>query len=159
MSTKLSFLISGLLHILIFASFLFYSPDSSLVSDFEIFLKKGGSPQLVFDLSNEGIGKISKPAEFENPSDSGTLQREIEKFKNEIHFPQEALEQRLESDCSWEVEIKSGGKAEVLKTLQPCRYSVFEIEFKRALRTWKFNLIEGTNLIIPVSFKVDDKEF
>ncbi|MBM9576814.1 hypothetical protein JWG45_06560 [Leptospira sp. 201903070] len=159
MSTKLSFLISGLFHILILTSFLFYNPDSSVKSDFRIFLKKGSSAHLTFEFSNEGAGKNSKSNKLEDRNDSGTIQREIEKFKNEIHFPQGALEQRLESDCSWEVEIKPGGKAEIFKTLEPCKYSVFEIEFKRALKTWKFNLKEGTNLIIPVSFKVDDKEF
>ncbi|AOP32442.1 hypothetical protein A0128_00200 [Leptospira tipperaryensis] len=159
MSTKLAFLISGLFHILFFSFYLFYSPDSFSVSNFKIFLKKGGSLRLTFSFSNPANGRNSESTASENPSASGTLQREIEEFKNEIHFPQGALEQRLESDCSWEVEIKSDGKAEVLKTVQPCRYSIFETEFKRALKTWKFNLKEGTNLIIPVSFKVDDKEF
>ncbi|EMO09570.1 hypothetical protein LEP1GSC137_3101 [Leptospira borgpetersenii str. Noumea 25] len=94
-----------------------------------------------------------------NSNNAGTLQNEIEKFKNEIHFPQEALDQRLESDCSWEVRIKSDGKGEIFKTLHPCKYSIFEVEFNRALRTWKFDLKEGTSLIIPVSFKVYDREF
>lgn len=159
MSTKLSFIVSGLFHILIFAFILFLNPDSPIISNFKIILKKGGGPPLTFNLSNDSNGKNTKSDPSENANDSGTLEREIEEFKNEIHFPQGALEQRLESDCSWEVKIQSDGKAEILKTLQPCKYSVFETEFKRALRTWKFNLKEGTNLIIPVSFKVDDKEF
>ncbi|RHX92142.1 LIC_10042 family TonB-like protein [Leptospira stimsonii] len=159
MSTKLSFIVSGLFHILIFALILFSNPDSPFISDFKIILKKGGSPPLSLSLSNNSNGRNSKSAHSENSKVSGTFEREIEEFKNEIHFPQGALEQRLESDCSWEVEIKSDGKAEILKTLQPCQYSIFEVEFKRALRTWKFNLEEGAKLIIPVSFKVDDKEF
>lgn len=159
MSTRLSFIISGLFHIFIFNVVFIYAPDSSLTSNFKIFLKKGGAVPLTLSLSSDSNGKNAKSEISENTNDSGTLEREIEEFKNEIHFPQGALEQRLESDCSWEVRIQSDGKAEILKTLQPCKYSVFEIEFKRALRTWKFNLKEGTNLIIPVSFKVDDKEF
>ncbi|PKA05750.1 hypothetical protein CH375_03485, partial [Leptospira ellisii] len=34
----------------------------------------------------------------------------------------------------------------------------FENEFRRALKTWKFELEEDTNLVIPVSFKIDERE-
>ncbi|TGL78510.1 LIC_10042 family TonB-like protein [Leptospira yasudae] len=159
MSVRLSFLISGFFHILIF--FLFFIPlfKSESIADLTFFLRKGATPNVALSLSNEGSGEKSETTPSENSSAEGTLQKEIEEFKNEIHFPQGALEQRLESDCSWEVKIKSGGKGEILRTIQPCRYSIFDVEFQRALKTWKFDLKEGTNLIIPVSFKVDEREF
>ncbi|WP_016752007.1 LIC_10042 family TonB-like protein [Leptospira kirschneri] len=159
MSIKLSFLISGLIHILLF---LFYSITFlkfSKIENLKIHLKKGTTPTVTFSFLQNDSNKNSKSFMSENSNNEGTLRKEIEKFKNEIHFPQGALDQRLESDCSWEVRIKSGGKGEILRTLQPCKYSIFEVEFNRALRTWKFDLQEGTNLIIPVSFKIYDREF
>ncbi|MDI7218462.1 hypothetical protein QMN07_13200 [Leptospira santarosai] len=159
MSSKLSFFISGLLHILLFYFFstaLFKFPQ---IEDFKIHLKKGVSRSVTLSFLQEGAGKNSKSFMPEKSYNEGTLLKEIEKFKNEIHFPQGALDQRLESDCSWGVRIKSDGKGEIFRTLQPCKYSIFEVEFNRALRTWKFDLKEGTNLIIPVSFKLYDREF
>ncbi|MCH1911099.1 hypothetical protein L9Z41_00230 [Leptospira noguchii] len=159
MSVRFSFLISGLIHILLF---LFYSInflEFSKIENLKIHLKKGASPTVTLNFLQDGSSENSKSFMSENSNDEGTLRKEIEKFKNEIHFPQGALDQRLESDCSWEVRIKSDGKGEILKTLQPCKYSIFEVEFNRALKTWKFDLKEGTNLIIPVSFKIYDREF
>lgn len=159
MSVKLSFLVSGLIHTLLF---LFYSITFlkfSKIENLKIYLKKGTTPTVTLSFLQDGSNKNSKSFMSENSNYEGTLRKEIEKFKNEIHFPQGALDQRLESDCSWEVRIKSDGKGEILRTLQPCKYSIFEVEFNRALRTWKFDLKEGTNLIIPVSFKIYDREF
>ncbi|XDD50284.1 hypothetical protein AB3N59_00200 [Leptospira sp. WS92.C1] len=159
MSTRLSFLISGLFHILTILCFYFYSFDSLQEINFRILLKKGTVPNVSINLPKNRSDENLHTSPAENAGAQGTEQKEIEKFKNEIHFPPDALEQRLESDCSWEVRIKSDGNGEILKTLQPCRYSIFETEFRRALKTWKFDLNEGTSLIIPVSFKIDDKEF
>lgn len=159
MSVRISFLISALLHILIFLFISIPFLNFSRLNDLKILLKKGNVPNVTLSFAQEGSGENLKSFSQENSNAEGTVQREIEIFKNEIHFPQGALDQRLESDCSWEVEIKSGGKGEILRILQPCRYSIFEVEFRRALKTWKFDLKEGTNLIIPVSFKVDEREF
>ncbi|PJZ56367.1 LIC_10042 family TonB-like protein [Leptospira barantonii] len=159
MSVRLSFLISGFLHILIFLFVFIPFFDFSQWKDLKIFLKKGNVPNVILSFAQDGSGENSDPTLSEKANSEGTIEREIEKFKNEIHFPQGALDQRLESDCSWEVRINSGGKGEILRTIQPCRYSIFEVEFHRALKTWKFDLNEGTNLIIPVSFKVDEREF
>ncbi|AYV57504.1 hypothetical protein CH370_12680 [Leptospira kmetyi] len=159
MSVRLSFLISGFLHILIFLFVSIPFFDFSQIKDLKIFLKKGNIPNVILNFAPDGSGENSSTTASENANAEGTVEREIQKFKNEIHFPQGALDQRLESDCSWEVGIKSGGKGEILRTIQPCRYSIFEVEFHRALKTWKFDLKEGTNLIIPVSFKVDEREF
>ncbi|EMY77521.1 hypothetical protein LEP1GSC060_2929 [Leptospira weilii serovar Ranarum str. ICFT] len=159
MSVRLSFFISGCLHLLMFLFFsttFFRFPQ---IADLKIHLKKGSVPNVTLNFLQEGSGENSKSLKSENANNEGTLRKEIEKFKNEIHFPQGALDQRLESDCSWEVKIKSDGEGEIFRTLQPCKYSIFEVEFNRALRTWKFDLKEGTNLIIPVSFKVYDREF
>ncbi|EMN14582.1 LIC_10042 family TonB-like protein [Leptospira borgpetersenii] len=159
MSAKLSFFISGSFHILLFLFFSTTFFKFPQIEDLKIHLKKGVSQNVTLSFLEEGVGKNSKSFMPKNSNNAGTLQNEIEKFKNEIHFPQGALDQRLESDCSWEVRIKSDGKGEIFKTLHPCKYPIFEVEFNRALRTWKFDLKDGTSLIIPVSFKVYDREF
>ncbi|TGK28041.1 hypothetical protein EHQ12_13655 [Leptospira gomenensis] len=158
MDLRFCFLISGLFHVLILIGYGFFFRKAESTTDIRIFLKKGADLNFVLDFNRDGSGKNAE-SERKSPSDPrGTLEKEIRRFQNEIHFPERALEQRLESDCSWEVRIKSGGKGEILRTIQPCAYSIFENEFRRALKTWKFELEEDTNIIIPVSFKIDERE-
>ncbi|MDV6234054.1 energy transducer TonB [Leptospira ellisii] len=158
MDLRFCFLISGLFHILILFAYGFFYGKVTTSADIRIFLKKGTDLNFVLDFNRDGSGK-NPESEIKKSSDpQGTLEKEIHRFRNEIHFPQGALEQRLESDCSWEVRIKSDGKGEIIRTVQPCGYSIFENEFRRALKTWKFELEEDTNLVIPVSFKIDERE-
>ncbi|MEM7182000.1 MAG: TonB family protein [Spirochaetota bacterium] len=88
----------------------------------------------------------------QKPSVQGNITQEISRFKNSLQYPETAIEQGLESECTWEVEINPEGKAQNVRTLKPCLYNIFEREFRKSIRTWKFALQPGTRLQIPVSF-------
>lgn len=157
MGSRVSFFISFLIHIvLILSYYLIRNLNAENFSEqIKLSLSKGQIPSLHFSLpKNQGEG----PDTSSNSGLAGTPEAEIERFKNEIHFPPEALEQRLESDCSWEVVIGSNGAARKITTLKPCKYKVFETHFKRSVSSWKFQLPEGNIIIIPVSFRIESDE-
>ncbi|TGK38068.1 LIC_10042 family TonB-like protein [Leptospira andrefontaineae] len=157
MGSRVSFFISFSIHVALFLSYYFVrnlSPES-FSEQIKLSLSKGQIPSLHFSLpKNSGEG----PNTSSNSGLAGTPEAEIERFKNEIHFPPEALEQRLESDCSWEVVIGSNGAAKNITTIKPCKYKVFETQFRRSVSSWKFQLPEGNIIIIPVSFHIESDE-
>lgn len=86
MSVKLSFLISGLIHTLLF---LFYSITFlkfSKIENLKIHLKKGTTPTVTLSFLQDGSNKNSKSFMSENLSNEGTLRKEIEKFKTKFTF-------------------------------------------------------------------------
>lgn len=87
-------------------------------------------------------------------AEEGTLTEEIIKIKNKITYPEEALEEGLESECEWKVRIGGEGKASEVQTVVPCRYRIFDTEFRRVIKDWNFKFPENTILQIPVSFKL-----
>ncbi|PJZ78042.1 LIC_10042 family TonB-like protein [Leptospira neocaledonica] len=157
MGSRVSFFISLSFHAVLFLSYYLIrnlNPEN-FSEQIKLSLSKGQIPSLHFSLpKNPGEG----PDISSNSGLAGTPEAEIERFKNEIHFPPEALEQRLESDCSWEVMIGANGVAKRITTIKPCKYKVFETHFKRSVSSWKFQLPEGNIIIIPVSFRIESDE-
>ncbi|TGK07130.1 TonB-dependent receptor [Leptospira semungkisensis] len=156
MEIRTSLLVSFLIH-LTFFFFLIFNPWSGeeISEQIRLQLSKGQVPSLFFRLpQDEGKGLDSSKL----GGLAGTPEAEIERFKNEIHYPPAALEQRLESDCSWEVEIGPEGLARRIKTVKSCKYPVFESHFKKSVSSWKFQLPEGKVIIIPVSFHIESDE-
>jgi TonB family protein len=134
------------------------SPSNSKISKLVIDLQKGGNPSISFSShkNNLSSGEMKK-SEKSQPIDSGTLSREIAKFTNQIQFPEEALEQGLESDCEWKIKITETQTAGNIQILTPCRYQIFEKEFLQSIAKWKFALEPGTEIRIPVRFKIQEK--
>lgn len=156
MNSNLSLLLSLFAHILL-GSILYFSLErQDLRTDLIRFhWSKGQIPALSFLLPKaRGEGEAVQ----ENHALAGTPEAEIERFKNEIHFPPEALEQRLESDCSWELEIGKNGIARKIKTIRKCKYPLFETHFKKSVSSWKFELPEGKIITIPVSFHIESND-
>ncbi|PKA17674.1 LIC_10042 family TonB-like protein [Leptospira haakeii] len=157
MGSRVSFFISLSIHTVLFLSYyLIRSLNTQNFSEqIKLTLSKGQIPSLHFSLP-KSLGE--GPDASSNSGLAGTPEAEIERFKNEIHFPPEALEQRLESDCSWEVVIGPNGAARNITTIKPCKYKVFESQFRRSISSWKFQLPEGNIIIIPVSFRIESDE-
>lgn len=157
MGSRVSFFISFSIHAALFLSYYLIRSLSSenLSEQIRLTLSKGQIPSLHFSLP-KSLGE--GPDISSNSGLAGTPEAEIERFKNEIHFPPEALEQRLESDCSWEVVIGPNGVAGKVTTIKPCKYKVFETQFRRSVSSWKFQLPEGNIIIIPVSFRIESNE-
>lgn len=157
MDSRVSFFISLSIHAALFLSYYLFrnlNPEN-FSEQIKLNLSKGQIPSLHFSLpKSSGEG----PDVSSNSGLAGTPEAEIERFKNEIHFPPEALEQRLESDCSWEVMIGPNGAAKKVTTIKPCKYKVFETQFRRSISSWKFQLPEGNIIIIPVSFRIESDE-
>lgn len=156
MNFRSSIFLSTIIHLLLVGGFLFFGHASlGNLSSVQLHLSKGGIPNLRFSIpSNLGNGLPASDQKRE----AGTEEFEVQKFKNEMHFPSEALEQRLESDCTWEVEIGRAGEARKVTTIHPCRYQIFESQFRKSIYRWKFQLKEGTILTIPVSFRIETND-
>ncbi|TGK03116.1 TonB-dependent receptor [Leptospira langatensis] len=156
MELRTSLFVSFLIHS-IFCFLLIFVPlhKEEVSEQIRLQLSKGQIPSLFFHLpQNEGQGQeASKLGGL-----AGTPEAEIERFKNEIHYPPAALEQRLESDCSWELEIGPEGIAKKIRTVKGCKYPIFESHFRRAVSSWKFQLPEGKVILIPVSFRIESDE-
>ncbi|WP_039935774.1 LIC_10042 family TonB-like protein [Leptospira inadai] len=156
MNFRSSIFLSTIVHLLSAGGVLFFSHASlGDLDSVKLHLSRGSIPNLRFSIpSTLGNGL---PVSDQNRN-AGTEEFEIEKFKNEIHFPPEALEQRLESDCTWNVEIGREGEARKVTTIRPCRYRIFESQFRKSIYRWKFQLKEGTVLTIPVSFRIETND-
>ncbi|TGL61053.1 LIC_10042 family TonB-like protein [Leptospira sarikeiensis] len=156
MDSKYSYILSLFIHcVLYFGYFLIGMAPNTSFEQIRLELSKGQIPNVYFSLpKNSGEGLDSSTSS----GLAGTPEAEIERFKNEIHYPAGALEQRLESDCSWELEIGANGQGRNIRTIKPCRYQVFETHFKKAVSSWKFQLPEGKVIIIPISFRVESDD-
>ncbi|WP_039948399.1 LIC_10042 family TonB-like protein [Leptospira fainei] len=156
MNFRSSIFLSTIVHLLLAGGFPFFSQASlGNLDSVQLHLSRGSIPNLRFSIpANLGSGLPVS----DQKRDAGTEAFEVEKFKNEIHFPPEALEQRLESDCTWNVEIGRDGEARKVTTIRPCRYQIFETQFRKSVYRWKFQLKEGTVITIPVSFRIETND-
>ncbi|MCB1177433.1 MAG: energy transducer TonB, partial [Leptospiraceae bacterium] len=101
--------------------------------------------------------ETNNPTNTNNSSPKGTISEEIQKFKNQLSFPEDALEQGLESNCEWIVTVGKEGKAEKIRNIRACKYKIFEKEFLESIGNWKFDLEEGEEISIPVNFRIQEK--
>ncbi len=145
MSLRTSFLFA-----IIFYSFLFLRFQNPIILE----TKKGNiqTIQLQFPVSQFG-SQLSNSSDLD--SESGKLQEEITKIQNKIQYPAYALEERLESICEFSIRVDQNLKATDLKTIRECSDKSFEIEFKRVIFDWEFNLPEGSILKIPIRFRLE----
>ena len=155
-----SIVISLLIHMVVLILLFWQKPETKPI----VPVHKGNAMRpLSFSLwSRQGNTKPKKKKQKPEKSETqdarskplvqGNLTQEISRFKNSLHYPEAAIEQGLESECTWQVEVNPEGKAKNIRTLKPCLYNIFEKEFRRSIRTWKFSLQAGTRLTIPVSF-------
>lgn len=156
MDLRFGLLLSASIHLLVIIGvFLYFRNAENALEIANLRLNRGGIPSLYFSFPPES-GKGSTPSE--KKSQTGSETDEIERLKNEIHFPPEALEQRLESDCSWLIEIGKNGEPKTITTVKSCKYAVFENHFRKSVSRWKFQLKEGTRITVPVSFRIESND-
>ncbi|TGK11710.1 TonB-dependent receptor [Leptospira fletcheri] len=156
MDLRFGLLLSASIHLLVIVGFfLFFRTTEKELETINLHFERGGVPNLYFSFPPEsGKGRTSS----EKESQAGSETDEIKRLKNEIHFPPEALEQRLESDCSWLIEIGKNGEAKTIMTVKSCKYPVFENHFRKSVSRWKFQLKEGTRITVPVSFRIESND-
>ncbi|TGN19858.1 TonB family protein [Leptospira idonii] len=106
-----------------------------------------------------GTGKTS--SQFQETSDrEGTkdTEEEIQSFRNTLSYPLLALEQRLEDDCSFRVTVAENGDIEKVVVLVPCRYNVFEDQFRKQIQNWNFKSSRGKEIVLPIRFRIHARE-
>ncbi|MBK8398898.1 MAG: energy transducer TonB [Leptospiraceae bacterium] len=152
MNLKLSFYVSLVFYTCMLI--ILYSANSKQEDITKIQIQRGttGFISFVFSNSADGLGQNPKTEKFS--SLEGTVAEEIDKIQNKISYPPQALEDGLESECEWSLVIDSRKKASQIKTIHPCKYKIFEEEFRRVISDWEFTLPENTVLQIPVKFKI-----
>ncbi len=133
---------------------LFYSLSSKQEDMNKIEIKKGSTGFISFAFANHKEGMSESPQSEKTSSLEGTVAEEINKIRNKISYPPQALEDGLESECEWSIVIDAKQKASQVKTIRPCKYKIFDDEFRRVIQDWNFTLPENTVLLIPVSFKI-----
>ena len=117
-------------------------------------IQKGSTGILSFVFANNAEGMSQSPQTNRTSSVEGAVSEEINKIRNKISYPLQALEDGLESECEWSIVIDAKQKASQVKTIRPCKYKIFDDEFHRVIQDWNFTLPENTVLQIPVSFKI-----
>lgn len=120
----------------------------------KIEINKGSSGFISFVFANNREGMSESPQSENTSSLEGAVAEEINKIRNKISYPPQALEDGLESECEWSIVIDAKQKASQVKTIRPCKYKIFDDEFHRVIQDWNFTLPENTVLQIPVSFKI-----
>ena len=140
MNLKYSFLLSIAIHGLFFIPLLF-------TKHMHLPLNNGSAEGTTIRFSLSGAGDKT-----ETGSDQGV--DEIQKIKNKISYPAIALEQKLESDCEWEIVVAKDKHPKSIIELKKCKYSIFSDHFRNFIQGWEFNLSPGTVLKIPISFKI-----
>lgn len=147
MSFKISFLISFIIFIMfLISSKLFFGTEILILT------KKGNFLNFQFDQNSLGIGKNQNLKD--QISEEGKISEEIQKIQNKIKYPLYAIEEKLESSCIWEIQINQNKKASSIKLIKPCSHYSFEDEFMNVIKTWEFDLNEGTKFLIPVKFSL-----
>ncbi|TGN10914.1 LIC_10042 family TonB-like protein [Leptospira ilyithenensis] len=151
----LSAVLHGLLFIALFGKFRQNSNTE------EVHLTKGSTIRLFVpnSQSNSGNGTLSS----QNPANAdleGTIdpEEEMNRFRNSLSYPVLALEQRLEDDCSFRVTVAENGSVEKVGVLVPCRYSVFDQQFRNQIQGWKFNSSKGKEITLPIRFRIHARE-
>ncbi|MDX1958547.1 MAG: hypothetical protein SFU98_08240 [Leptospiraceae bacterium] len=122
----------------------------------EVTLSKGGIRFQILGNNQKGFGENSqKKQEIETLGN--LVQKEIDSFKNQLGYPESALDRELETECEWKLVIGDQGKPSRIINIKECEYSIFKEHFERQAKEWKFSLPENTVLIIPVVFRVSKK--
>jgi len=144
-----------------FVIFLIFLPDFLEKKSTALHLTQGSSVSLYskeFFIS-EGFGRSkSEISPSETNSGNRSIDDQIEAFKNSISYPELALEQGLEDDCTFRVTVAENGQVEKLVVVAPCKYNVFDSQIRSQLRIWKFNVSKGTDLVIPIRFRIHARE-
>lgn len=165
-----SILLSITFHFFVIVTFVFASFESS--KDFEVIIQKGNVKQNHFSFyfktkrtkqfKSDKKEKTDRAKEVTENKETqkeifGSVEEEVLKVKNKISYPPQALEQGLESECEWKVEIGINKKAKKIEVVKPCQYKIFDKEFRKVIKDWEFNLANGTVLKIPVSFIIEQE--
>ncbi|MCB1143230.1 MAG: TonB family protein [Leptospiraceae bacterium] len=158
-SWKFSLGVSLILHLLILLPAFIMSYEEESKEEFS-FLKgvsftirsSSGAPSQKPILPSDSGDKSQEASESQM---EGTIQEEIHSIQNSIHYPPDALEQELESECEWEVIVGSEKKMKDYRILKPCKYKIFEEEFDRVIKTWKFKSPDNAKLKIPIRFRME----
>lgn len=156
---KYSLISSVILH-LSFLSLIFWNFDREdenqniAIRPFE-----GSSIRIFSRLRPMGSGNPKTRSNPENQNQIGAdhIQREIEKFRKNLIYPPSALERGMESDCEWLVKLAENGKVEKVEIIRDCRYKIFDTYFRSALKSWEFSLPPGTEIAIPVRFRIENE--
>jgi hypothetical protein len=145
MSLRFSFLIS----LLILCFILFFGVNSEIKIDLET-----GESNLtvVSDSNSKDKGVLESNSK---PNQEGVIQEEIFQIKNKILYPKRALEENLEDECIWALEIDSNSKLKNIKKIKKCKFEIFEEEFLRVIYSWEFK-VTNTELVIPVKFRIQN---
>lgn len=101
-----------------------------------------------------GREKKETSSEIETNQDTAFVRVEVQAIQNSIQYPQDALEQGLESDCEWRIIVGEFGKYQKLELTRPCLYKIFEEEVKNAIKNWKFSSPPGTVMELPIRFRI-----
>jgi outer membrane biosynthesis protein TonB len=120
----------------------------------QIVIQKGSTGFISFVFANNADGMTQPPQTEKISSVEGAISEEINKIRNKISYPAQALEDGLESECEWSIVIDSKQKASQVKTIRACKYKIFDEEFHHVIQDWNFALPENTILHIPISFKI-----
>lgn len=153
---KFSLLISFLLHLVV----LFLNSDPS-PSPMQIYLDRGTSVSFQFPKLERmksvpmGEGLEIKKNQLFDADLAGVKTQDVSDLKNSIQYPPDALHQGLESSCEWRVKVGENGGAEKIELVKPCKYKIFESEFMRVVKNWKFRSPESTWLEVPIIFRIE----
>ncbi|BDA80607.1 hypothetical protein LPTSP3_g35370 [Leptospira kobayashii] len=150
----LSAVLHGILFIVLFGKF-WQNKDTE-----EIHLTKGNTIRLLVPSPySAGSGSLSSQNQS-NADLEGTIdpEEEVNRFRNSLSYPALALEQRLEDDCSFRVTVAENGSVEKVGVLVPCRYSVFDQQFRNQIQGWKFNFSKGKEITLPIRFRIHARE-
>lgn len=152
--------ISAILHGVLFLGFWIYSsilPPS--VPTISLQPETGSRIQWFARTTQPGVGTTSDsrtPPDSDTPGASA-LEREVSAIRKKILYPPQALEKGLESECEWIVTVAENRKVESMAEVKKCRYMVFREAFQAALDDWEFQLPPGTQIRIPISFRIQNE--
>lgn len=148
---ELNFTVCILISILFHLAF-FWNWENSPGADLPLKVNRGISISLQNISINPAGTKGDSP--LSNISgDPGAVSREIERFKNSLHYPEDAVAQELEADCTWKLVLEEGTVKEII-SIRKCRYEIFDSHFRKSAKDWKFQLAGKQELTVPVSFKI-----
>ncbi len=156
MNIILSLFLSIFLHIFI----LFFNNNPN-DNNIQIYLDRGTTVSFRFPKSESQVAKNKiEGSGIENSQSSeseliGVKSKDVSDFKNSIQYPADALQQGLESICEWKVLVGLNGSAEKIELVRPCKYKIFEAEFMKVVKNWKFKSPENTWLDIPIIFRIE----
>ncbi len=147
MNFTVCILISILLHLIFF-----WNWKKSDRLDIHVKVNRGISISLqnisLNPAGTKGDSQLSKIS-----GDPGAVSNEIERFKNSLTYPEDAVPQELETDCTWKLILEDGAVREII-SIQKCRYGIFDSHFRKSAKEWKFQLAGKQELTVPVSFKI-----